>query len=217
MRRQQSTVTSAVSRRWADLLIGEHLAIEVLRRAGHTSSSTELLAIDGRIYLEASRFDRTGVRGRIGVVSLGAVANHHLGSRDNWITATSALAGLGQISAQDGDAIRRLWTFGGLIANTDMHFGNLSFFFSLGAPLSLAPVYDMLPMLYAPLAGDQLPDRAFEPPLPSADTLHLWGEMADLASQYWLEVAAHDLVSQKFADRARVNAALVADAKKLAA
>jgi hypothetical protein len=209
--------SDAVSRRWADLLISEHLAIQVLRRAGHTSASTELLGIDGRMFLEVDRYDRTGVRGRIGAVSLGAVADHHLGRRDNWITATSALARTGQISAHDGDTIRRLWTFGGLIANTDMHFGNLSFIFSLGAALCLAPAYDMLPMLYAPLAGDQLSDRAFEPPLPSADTLHLWGEMADLASQYWLEVAAHDLVSPQFARRARVNAALVADAKKLAA
>jgi hypothetical protein len=209
--------TDAVSRRWADLLVSEHLAIQALQRSGLTSASTELLAIDGRVFLEVSRFDRTGVRGRVGIVSLAAVADHYLGRRDNWISATSSLARIGQITASDDEAVRRLATFGGLIGNTDMHFGNLSFFFSLGAALSLAPVYDMLPMLYAPLAGDQLPDRAFDPPLPSGDTLHLWGEMVNLAAQYWNEVASHELVSKEFSDRARANAAVVAEARKLAA
>jgi hypothetical protein len=209
--------TDAVSRRWADLLISEHLATQVLQRAGLTSASSEVLAIDGRIFLEVDRFDRTGARGRVGIVSLAAVADHYVGRRDNWISATSSLARTGQVSASDDETVRRLATFGRLIGNTDMHFGNLSFFFSPGALLSLAPVYDMLPMLYAPLAGDELPDRAFEPPLPSGDTLHLWGEMADLAVGYWNEVASHELVSKAFAGRAKVNAVLVAEAKKLAA
>jgi hypothetical protein len=86
----------AVSQRWADLLVSEHLATEALRRSGLTSASSELLAIDGRIFLEANRFDRTGVRGRVGIVSLAAVANHYLGRRDNWISATSSLIRIGQ-------------------------------------------------------------------------------------------------------------------------
>jgi hypothetical protein len=207
----------AVSQRWADLLISEHLAIQALRRAELTSASTELLVIDGRILLEADRFDRTGVRGRIGIVSLAAVSDHYLGRRDNWISAAGSLARIGQISTRDEDVVRRLATFGRLIGNTDMHFGNLSLFFSLGAPLSLAPVYDMLPMLYAPLAGEELPERAFEQPLPSADTLHIWDEMADLAAQYWNDVASHELVSKEFSETARANAARVAEAKALAA
>jgi hypothetical protein len=209
--------TDAVSQRWADLLISEHLAIQALQHAGLTSASTELVAIDGRIFLESDRFDRTGVRGRIGIVSLAAVSDHFLGRRDNWISAAGSLTRIGQISARDEDVVRRLATFGRLIGNTDMHFGNLSFFFSLGAPLSLAPVYDMLPMLYAPLAGDQLPEQAFELPLPSADTLHIWGEMADLAAQYWQDVASHELVSKEFSGRARTNSARVLEAKELAA
>ncbi|HKT72044.1 MAG TPA: type II toxin-antitoxin system HipA family toxin YjjJ [Steroidobacteraceae bacterium] len=206
----------AGARRWADLLVCEHLAIQALRRAELTSASTELLDIDGRIFLEADRFDRTGVRGRVGIVSLAPVADHYLGRRDNWISAAVSLARTGEISAGDEQVIRRVATFGRLIGNTDMHFGNLSFFFSLGAPLSLAPVYDMLPMLYAPLAGDQLPDRTFEAPLPSADTLHIWGEIADLAARYWNDVASHELVSEEFSEMARANAALVTEAKALA-
>lgn len=207
----------AVSRRWADLLISEHLATQTLQRAGLTSASTDLLSIDGRIFLEAERFDRTGARGRVGIVSLAAVSDHHLGRRDNWISQTSSLARLGIVSAADDDMVRRLATFGQLIGNTDMHFGNLSFFFSLGTPLSLAPVYDMLPMLYAPVAGDQLPERTFNPSFPTADTLHIWDAMADLAGQYWNEVAGHALISQGFADQARRNAASIADIRKRAA
>jgi hypothetical protein len=209
--------TDALSRRWADLLVSEHLATRALRRAELTSATTELLAIDGRIFLETDRFDRTGVRGRVGIVSLAAVADHYLGRRDNWISAAASLARIGQISAADQQVILRVATFGQLIGNTDMHFGNLSFFFSVGTPLSLAPIYDMLPMLYAPLAGDQLPDRPFEAPLPSADTLHIWGEIADLAARYWNDVASHELVSKEFSEMAMRNAARVTEARALAA
>lgn len=209
--------SDAVSRRWADLLVSEHLAIQTLRRAQLTAASTELLNIDGRIFLEADRFDRTGARGRVGVVSLAAIADHFLGRRDNWISAATALARSGRISPHDEELIRRLMTFGQLIGNTDMHFGNLSFYFSLGASLSLAPAYDMLPMLYAPITGDQLPQRNFEPPLPTADTLDIWPATVDLATQYWRDVASHDLVSREFAELARRNGEQLAALKKLAA
>lgn len=209
--------TDAVSRRWADLLISEHLAIQTLRGAQLTSASTELLNTDGRIFLEADRFDRTGERGRVGVVSLAAVADNFLGRRDNWISAATALARSNRISLHDADLIRRLTTFGQLIGNTDMHYGNLSFYFSFGAPLSLAPVYDMLPMLYAPITADQLPPRDFQPPLPTADTLHIWADIVDLATQYWHDVASHALISDEFADLARRNGEHLIELKKLAA
>jgi len=41
--------TDALSRRWADLLVSEHLATRALRRAELTSATTELLAIDARV------------------------------------------------------------------------------------------------------------------------------------------------------------------------
>jgi hypothetical protein len=39
---------------------------------------------------------------------------------------------------------------------------------------TLAPVYDMLPMLYAP-EHDEMPARSFAPPTPSADSLREFG------------------------------------------
>ncbi|MEX0633795.1 HipA domain-containing protein [Serratia ureilytica] len=41
------------------------------------------------------------------------------------------------------------WAFGRVIANSDMHQGNLSFLWITQRPVMLAPLYDMLPMAFA--------------------------------------------------------------------
>jgi hypothetical protein len=122
---------------------------------------------------------------------------------------------MGVISAASAEAVRRAATFGQLIGNTDMHFGNLAFFFSFNGALSLAPVYDMLPMAYAPMAGEELPRARFEPPLPSAGNLEIWPAIAARAESYWQEVAGNKGISPDFALFARQNAAGIARAKKL--
>jgi hypothetical protein len=197
--------TDRVARRWADLLICEQLATKVLHEAGLTPAVADLLIAGDQVFLESERFDRTGARGRSGVVSLGALANEYLGRRDNWTTAAAGLAQLGIISRVDAETVRRIATFGRLIGNTDMHFGNLSFQLSFDGPLTLAPVYDMLPMSLAPLVGGALPAREFEPPSPTSADLDIWNEIADLAENYWREVATHDAVSTDFAAQARRN------------
>jgi serine/threonine protein kinase HipA of HipAB toxin-antitoxin module len=166
-----------------------------------------------RMFLESERFDRIGQRGRIGVVSLAAVADHFVGRRDNWIAASSSLKSNGKISAQDFETVRRAATFGQLIGNTDMHFGNLSFFFSFGRRLLLAPIYDMLPMIYAPLTGAESLIGEFEPPLPAANNLDIWRSIAELAEAYWRAVASHALISKEFSAQASTNAESVAKLK----
>jgi hypothetical protein len=52
------------------------------------------------------------------------------------------------ITASVLDQIQAIWWFGRLIGNTDMHLGNLAFV----PGLNVAPVYDMLPAMYAPFA-----------------------------------------------------------------
>jgi hypothetical protein len=198
--------TDRVSRRWSDLLIAEHLASRALAASGLPAVTSTILMSRGRTFLEVERFDRTGLRGRRGMASFAAITNHYIGSRDDWTTAARKLASLHVISGSAAETINKIATFGRLIANTDMHFGNLSFFHALGEPLELAPVYDMLPMLYAPVGADELPERRFEVPLPSADNLEIWAPMADLAREYWKTVAAHELVSRDFADIASQNA-----------
>ena len=195
--------TDRVAQRWADLLICEQLATQVLHEAGLTPRAADLLIADDQVFLEAERFDRTGPRGRSGVISLGALSNEYLGKRDNWTTATAALARLGIISRADAEIVRRVATFGRLIGNTDMHFGNLSFRLSFDGPLALAPIYDMLPMTFAPLAGGALPTGGLQPPLPTSDDLDIWNEMSELAAGYWNEVAKHRAISSEFAAQAR--------------
>ena len=207
-------VTDRVSQRWSDLLVAEHLANKALGDIAVVAAPSELVTGGGRVFLESRRFDRTGRRGRIGVVSLAAVADHYIGRRDSWIAATKSLQALHTLSAATVDAVRRIATFGQLAGNTDMHFGNLSFFFSFGTPLSLAPVYDMLPMMYAPVAGDELPQREYDPPLPVADNLDIWPAIAARAIEYWRTVAAHELISADFAGLARANAERLASTKR---
>jgi hypothetical protein len=202
-------IADRVSQRWSDLLIAEHLASKALGDVGVAAAATELVTGGGRTFLESRRFDRTGERGRIAVVSLAALVDHHIGRRDNWMSAATSLAALGAITAPAAETMRRAATFGQLIGNTDMHFGNLSFFFSSTGPLQLTPVYDMLPMIYAPVGGDELPERKFEPPLPTAGNLDSWPSIAQRAVDYWRELAAHVRVSPEFSQLARDNAVIV--------
>lgn len=195
-----------VAERWSDLLVAEHLAGDALRAIDVEPCASELVVADNRMFLESRRFDRTGLRGRIGTITLAALADRYIGRRDNWISAAEHLGSMGKISAGDVATIRRAATFGQLIGNTDMHFGNLSFFYTLGRAYSLAPVYDMLPMIDAPLRGDELPQREFMVALPNASTLHIWQAMAAAAENYWRLVAAHSMISTAFRDRAQRNA-----------
>lgn len=90
-------------------------------------------------------------------------------------------------------------TFGDLIGNTDRHFGNLSFFAEEAREpkLTLAPVYDMLPMILAP-AGTQLVERSFAPRSPTASNLHLWHEVAEHALGYWSDLGKAKELSAGF-------------------
>jgi hypothetical protein len=207
-------VADPVSQRWSDLLVAEHIASKALGDLEVVAAASELVTGGGRMFLESRRFDRSGERGRIGVVSLAAVADHHIGRRDNWMMAAANLRAIGAISAQAAHTMRRAATFGQLIGNTDMHFGNLSFFYSARGALCVTPVYDMLPMIYAPIAGDELPKRNFEPPLPVAGNLDVWAPISQRAAAYWEEVAAHEMISTEFARIARVNAGIAARAGK---
>jgi hypothetical protein len=201
--------TDRVAQRWSDLLVAEHIASKTLAVIGVPASTSDLVVAGNRMFLEVDRFDRTGTRGRVGVASLAAVVYHHIGRRENWTAAAESLKSIGRVSANDTEAIRRAATFGQLIGNTDMHFGNLSFLASVGGALSLAPIYDMLPMIYAPAAGDELPNRQFEPALPGAGNLSIWKSMAEAAEDYWRAVAAHESISKEFAVRALENAEAV--------
>jgi hypothetical protein len=190
-------VTTRVGRRWSDLLIAEHLAHEILRGGGVASAQSRIEQFSDRTYLETVRFDRAGGHGRIGVTSLSAIDAELHGRLDNWIDAGKRLQASRHIAADTLTTIRLLATFGALIANTDRHLGNLAFFDRYDGHFALAPVYDMLPMLYAP-EHDEIPAREFTPVPPSADSLNVYGRARELAEQYWRACAADARISEDF-------------------
>jgi hypothetical protein len=107
------------------------------------------------------------------------IGNEYIGREDvrTWAKAAQHLAAEGRLSAEDARTIRWLDVFGQLIANTDQHFGNLSFFVDDVGRLQLAPVYDMLPMLFAPVETEII-GRAFSPSPPTAATLDVWPSLS---------------------------------------
>ena len=178
-----------VADRWRDLLVAEHLALEVLRDIGFAAPHSEWFDLEGSRYLEMDRFDRIGQRGRRGVISLSALNGHFLGyNTDSWTQASRHIMNEPTLSLSKADADRMIWldTFGDLIGNTDRHFGNFSFFAEEARELDLspAPVYDMLPMVFAP-AAMSLVDHRFTPRPPTALNMRIWHEVATHAQRYW--------------------------------
>lgn len=186
------------ARRWADLLACEHLALGCLHAAGLPAATSELIDAGGHACLEVQRFDRTAdVLGRRGFVSLLALDAAFVGdgARD-WSLAAERLASIGWITTDSAARIARLWWFGRLIGNSDMHPGNVGFHLADEGPLALAPAYDMLPMSLAPSRTGAA--RAATPLRPGAperagQVPHLtWA--AEVAAQFWGEVACSERI-----------------------
>lgn len=193
--------TTAAGERWADLLICEALASDVLAAADVAAARTEVIEAGDRVFLESERFDRVGSHGRRGVATLLAVAAQFHGERDRWAPAARRLSADGLLSVEDADRIALLDAFGALIANTDRHLGNVGLYDRRAGRFELAPVYDMLPMLYAPIEGDVI-DREFRPEGVRAETLAVWPRARELALGYWTRAAADPRVSRAFRARA---------------
>ncbi len=186
--------------RWSDLLICEHLAAQVVaEQLGLPAAQSRILQAGGRTFLEVDRFDRHGRLGRSPVVSWFALNAAVLGQLGKpWPDALTALLPMKWFTADTVAQVRRLWWFGQLIGNTDMHDGNLSFVPGAAtqpkgppAPLALAPVYDMLPMAYAPVRGVELPPWTYQPRLPLPADAPAWSDAAQAAGVFW-ELAAQD-------------------------
>ena len=192
--------------RWKDLLIAEHVASLTLRRGGIAVPDNRIVISTKRCYLESTRFDRAGAKGRIATVSFEAIDNGFIGARRSWSASASVLRARGMITPVCEAQIKLLEWFGRCIANTDMHFGNMSFFWSKvddAINLDLAPAYDMLPMLYAP-EKSEIVERMFKPPR-AAEA----GAELELAQQFWKDLALRDDVSEAFSKIAAANAALL--------
>ena len=212
---------SAVDQRTRDLLICEHLALQTLAHAKLPAAHTQLFRADGRVFLEAERFDRTpptaplsngteadasSLGGRIGMVSLQVYDAEYVGEMDNWAATAERMAVRQLLSATDARTLRLLEAYGQLIANTDRHYGNISLLLD-NDDWTLSPTYDMLPMLYAPVGGELVPrDFAARLPQPTAATLPEWALAKALAAKFWQAAAQDERISHGFRAIAAQNA-----------
>lgn len=204
-----------VGARWASLLRGEALAAEVLNRHGVTAAANRVLAFDGRVFLESPRFDRTACLGRRGQVSLSALGAAWFELADQpWWQLASHLQRSGWIGADDARDLQRLYWFGALIGNSDMHLGNVSLVLRDERPLRLCPAYDMLPMQWRPTAQGSLPERSLTIVAPAPGQLDAWHWAATAASEFWTEFSADPYVDASLRGAAHVAAETVGRARQ---
>jgi len=198
------SLTSVEGHRWADLLHCEHLALEIVREAGIAAASSRILESGNRVMLEIDRFDRTGSFGRTSIFSLRSIDSEYVGAGDDWAKCAGGLLRVGVISPEDARNMRWLKAFGDLIGNTDMHLGNLSFIRVKSKFYTLAPVYDMLPMLFRPVSGET-PARVFAPQAQAMDVADVWSEALRHALRFWDIASGETGLSSEFRRICRDN------------
>lgn len=198
---------SAAVRRWSDLLVCEHLALETLStELGIEAARSTVHHHAGRTFLEVIRFDRCGAHGRAPICSLASINYALLGTAGaSWPAQAVALHQRRWLGEEALLCVSLIWWFGRLIANADMHDGNLSFF----PGLRLAPAYDMLPMRYAPLRGGEVPAQQFSPALPLPSESAVWRRAALAAMTYWSRCAADERISAAFRTICAENAVIL--------
>ncbi len=195
-----ASLATPAGRRWADLLLAEAIASEILAENGEGLAGVQLLDAGDRRFLEVPRFDRLGAAGSRGVISLAALLGTE-GAIDttDWVAATERFEAEGIVSSAAAASVRRRRAFGELIGNSDMHPGNLSFFLGDTLPLDLTPSYDMLPMLWAPVASGEIVERMLAPLPPIPRHLADWSVAAQWAERFWTRLAADPRLYPEFA------------------
>jgi len=187
-----ATDASDNARRWQDLLLLEHLALQTLQDAGIDAARTEIVDLPGLRCLLIDRFDRVGTNGRRAVVTLAAAGQIVAGS---WTDCAETMLRKDELSNQSLRRVALLDAYGALIANTDRHHYNLLLFPS-GDGYSVAPAFDQLPMAYAPPASGNLRNSAIHQPHAAVNTIDVWDEARQLANEFWQRAAAQHLTDQ---------------------
>ncbi len=202
--------SAPADQRWRDLLVCEAMALQTLQAAGIAAAQTELVLAAGRTFLQSQGFDRTS-QGRVAMVSLEMYDAHCIGMGSHWAATAmqTGRAGAEKQSAVDIQTLCMLDAFGALIANTDRHHGHVSLLLHQHR-WQLAPAYDMLPMFYAPVAGEVVARNwASQVTRPNAHILSVWPQARTLALQFWQSAASDARISEEFRAVARVNGGLV--------
>ncbi len=177
--------------RWHDLLLLEQLALQLLAEHGVHAAVPRLVTAGRRTHLVSPRFDRVGRSGRRHVVSLGAVHDAFVPvARQHWAASCEALVAQRRLPREAAAQAQALRSFGRLIGNSDMHFGNLSLWVEreemARGRFALAPLYDMLPMRWRPDPGSGALDLLPFTPEP----VDLQSAAQPLALNFW-QRAAH--------------------------
>ena len=194
---------SRIYQRWGDLLVCEDIANKVLSASGVPSAKTTLISEQGRYFLESERFDRTA-NGRLPLLPLGTIDSEFVGCGSGWGRSVTALHENKRVSGETLKTVLLLEMFGRMIGNSDMHLGNISFFTDdVFDAFSLAPIYDMVPMFFAPSSQGEIAEKALKLPTPLPDNVETWSSAVVLARQFWETVTSNDLVSSDFREIAK--------------
>jgi hypothetical protein len=186
-------------RRWADLLICEHLAGNVLRDHGFSAAHSEIVETDNRVFLQSTRFDRTTRQGRCGFASFAAIDAAFYGHGNiDWWRLSPRLHRDGWLDEDDARRLRIISWFGLLIANTDMHLGNVAVRLADERPLRLAPIYDMLPMRFRPSSNGEIVERRYEIVMPAPEQKTDWIEAGALALDFWQRTSEERRMPDRF-------------------
>ena len=197
--------------RWHALLSLEKLALDTLLRHGIASAHSELVQTKQRSYLQSERFDRGMQYSMQHVVAVAALHDEFVQtSWTNWLTSSEALAQKGLITPQELQTIARIFAFGHYIGNTDMHSGNLSFFIDdvIAPKIRLAPVYDMLPMMWKPDPHHGLSDSPVRPQHMPSGFEQEKADAREWAIEFWERAALLDI-------GAELQAAAIESARRL--
>jgi hypothetical protein len=195
--------------RWADLLRCEQIALKTLHTTlGIPAASSRILEHQGRVFLESERFDRHGHFGRSPLISFFVLSNHFGLPSTNWCDNALQLEHAKLFSSSNVEQVKLTWWFGILIANTDMHLGNISVTLTdkknstkgnKVSPLTLAPIYDMLPMAYAPYSGGEPPPLELQAlALPKPADTSIWKQASVGASEFWKQVTEQKSITDGF-------------------
>jgi hypothetical protein len=191
-------IDTVSGRRWGDLLICEHLALETLIGHNIAAARTTILEAGGRVFLEVIRFDRAGLQGRLPMATFSAL-DGDLGMMDqNWTAVARELGRIEQLSKHDVQTVEILDLYGALIGNTDKHHGNIALAWTLEHKHALLEAYDMLPMMYRPNTHGEIIRREWIPNLGAGLELRHLPLCYQMAREFWERVMEDARISEDF-------------------
>jgi hypothetical protein len=143
------TPASPYHQRWCDLLVVEQHCLCTLNDYGIPAAMARAWRGADRTWLGVDRFDRLGNQGRLGAVTWTWLDADLYGTGDA-ARCAGHLHADGHLSDTDFAHFQRAHSFSAAIGNNDTHLGNYGLVFDDDGRPRLAPLYDVLPMAFAP-------------------------------------------------------------------